>query len=262
MSRLMVPISSPTRTSTRESAARAERAKPTPAPAASRPAPAATAPPTNSRLLIFIICGATRISETDVGESFHDLPQLRVLARLLRLAQALEGGERGLRVLLALEPHVGATELVVRLGHVGVETRGLLKLRDGGVPALGAHVEPAEREARGRERRVEFDGPPQVRLDARGVRARLFEQRLGDQVVGGGELRVCAQRVLVERDGLGVGAGLRAHHAEVGEGRAELRVEFGGALEGARRLRVLVELEMREAEREPEARRVGEVLER
>src|SRR5215216_6196729 len=51
MSRLMVPISSPTSTSTRESAARAERARPlTPA---ARAAPVAAAPPMNLRLPIF-----------------------------------------------------------------------------------------------------------------------------------------------------------------------------------------------------------------
>src|ERR687894_345089 len=117
MSRLMAPISSPTSTSTRESVARADCARPR-GTAVKSAAPAAAAPAMNGRL----------------------------------------------RLRVALEPRVCATEVVVSLGRFGVERRHLLKLGDRVGPALGAYVELGEREARRHEGRVELCGLLKMRL--------------------------------------------------------------------------------------------------
>src|SRR6185295_17348988 len=62
---LIVPISSPSRTSIRESAATDERAKP-PARSTINPAPTTAAPPRNSRLFISTLLCATSVSSVSL----------------------------------------------------------------------------------------------------------------------------------------------------------------------------------------------------
>src|SRR3954463_11213362 len=125
MSRLMVPISSPTSTSTRDSAARAARPR---VPDAVKAAPVkAAAPPMNSRLPIFAM--SLPESEAHATEPADYFPQLVLVLLLLALVQTLESLDGRLRLRGALEPRVGTAELVVCVGRVGFQGRHLLQFR-------------------------------------------------------------------------------------------------------------------------------------
>ena len=108
----------------------------------------------------------------------------------------------------------------------------------------------------------ECDGPRQILLDALRVNFGLLEERVRREVVGDGQVRVGGDGALVEGDGLGVLPALGVGRAEVGERGRGSAVEFDGALERLLRLLVLAVALLGDAEREPEARRVGELLER
>src|SRR5215213_789215 len=131
---LIVPISSPSRISMRESAAYDERASP-PARSTMIPAPIAAAPRMNSRLFI---------SEAHVAQSLNDLSQFVVLSLFLGVAQTLEGSHRGLGVCRSFESTIGEAELVIGFGYARVLLDNLFELCDRVGPSLGAHEELAE----------------------------------------------------------------------------------------------------------------------
>src|SRR5215475_14652480 len=169
------------------------------------------------------------ISENHVGKAAHDVVALVLLLLFLRIAQALVRGDSRLRLRRALKAIQGAAELVIGFGQIRVELDNPFEFGDGLRQTFSPRMELAQSEMRRRVARVQIYRPLQALLDARDAGVRLFEQRVGEQVMDDGDVRLYPQRLLETLDAFFIPSGQDFRNPQAGVSLRELRGQFDGA---------------------------------